>query len=68
MGRLPVVADTRAIAVANDRITNDQFRQDVPIWEHKTWLAKPRLTAVDGPVTRYREWFAQFYGTGSEAF
>ena len=48
-------------AEANDRITNDQFRQDVPIWEHKIWHAKPRLTSVDGPVTRYREWFSQFY-------
>jgi nitrite reductase/ring-hydroxylating ferredoxin subunit len=61
MRRLADEAATRAIAEANDRITNDQFRQDVPIWEHKAWLAKPRLTAVDGPVTRYRAWFAQFY-------
>ncbi len=63
MRRLADEAATRAIAEANDRITNDQFRQDVAIWEHKTWLARPRLTAVDGPVTRYREWFAQFYST-----
>jgi 3-ketosteroid 9alpha-monooxygenase subunit A len=61
MRRLPDEAATRAVAEANDRITNDQFRQDVPIWEHKTWLEKPRLTAVDGPVMRYREWFSQFY-------
>jgi 3-ketosteroid 9alpha-monooxygenase subunit A len=61
MRRLADEAATRAVAEANDRITNDQFRQDVPIWEHKTWLAKPRLTAVDGPVARYRAWFAQFY-------
>jgi 3-ketosteroid 9alpha-monooxygenase subunit A len=61
MRRLPDEAATRAISEANDRITNDQFRQDVPIWEHKAWLAKPRLTAVDGPVARYRAWFSQFY-------
>jgi nitrite reductase/ring-hydroxylating ferredoxin subunit len=61
MRRLADEAATRAVAEANDRITNDQFRQDVPIWEHKAWLAKPRLTAVDGPVARYRDWFAQFY-------
>ena len=63
MRRLADENATRAIAEANDRITNDQFRQDVPIWEHKAWLAKPRLTAVDGPVARYRAWFAQFYST-----
>ena len=62
MRRLADAEATRAIAEANDRITNDQFRQDVAIWENKIWLAKPRLSAVDGPVTRYREWFAQFYG------
>jgi phenylpropionate dioxygenase-like ring-hydroxylating dioxygenase large terminal subunit len=61
MRRLPDEAATRAISEANDRITNDQFRQDVPIWEHKTWLAKPRLTPLDGPVARYRAWFSQFY-------
>jgi hypothetical protein len=66
MRRLADESATRAIAEANDRITNDQFRQDLSIWEHKTWLAKPRLSAVDGPVTRYREWFAQFY-TAREA-
>ncbi len=63
MRRLADEAATHAIAEANDRITNDQFRQDVAIWEHKAWLPKPRLTAVDGPVMRYREWFAQFYST-----
>jgi len=63
MRRLADDAATRAISEANDRITNAQFRQDIGIWEHKTVLAKPRLSAVDGPVTRYREWFAQFYTT-----
>ena len=67
MRRLADEAATRAVADANDRITNDQFRQDVPIWEHKTWLAKPRLTAVDGPVARYRAWFAQFYTPAQES-
>ena len=67
MRRLADEAATRAVADANDRITNDQFRQDVPIWEHKTWLAKPRLTEVDGPVARYRAWFAQFYTPAQES-
>jgi hypothetical protein len=66
MRRLADEVATRAIAEANDRITNEQFRQDVAIWEHKAWLARPRLSAVDGPVLSYREWFAQFYA-GSTA-
>ncbi len=52
---------SRALAELNDRITNDQFRQDVPIWENRKYLEKPRLTELDGPVTQYRRWFRQFY-------
>lgn len=67
MRRLPDEAATRAVAEANDRITNQQFRQDVPIWENKRWLARPRLTPVDGPVARYRAWFSQFYSEPADA-
>jgi hypothetical protein len=36
----------------------------VPIWEHKTYRAKPLLADGDGPVAEYRRWFAQqFYST-----
>jgi nitrite reductase/ring-hydroxylating ferredoxin subunit len=65
MKKLPDEAASRAIAELNDRITNDQFRQDVPIWENRRYLAKPRLTEVDGPVTQYRRWFSQFYSDGA---
>lgn len=61
MKRLPDEAATRAVAELNDRITQDQFRQDVPIWEHRAYLEKPRLTEVDGPVAQYRRWYRQFY-------
>jgi phenylpropionate dioxygenase-like ring-hydroxylating dioxygenase large terminal subunit len=57
---------SRAVAELNDRITNDQFRQDVPIWENRAYLAKPRLTELDGPVAQYRRWFRQFYSTWDE--
>jgi len=36
--------------------------EDVPIWENKTFHARPRLSEVDGPVARFREWYAQYYG------
>jgi hypothetical protein len=52
---------TAAIAELNDKVTNEQFTQDVPIWEHKIYREKPPLTAVDGPVAQYRRWFRQFY-------
>jgi 3-ketosteroid 9alpha-monooxygenase subunit A len=61
MQRLPDEAATRAVAAANERITNQQFRQDVPIWENRAYLERPRLSAVDGPVGPYRRWFRQFY-------
>jgi nitrite reductase/ring-hydroxylating ferredoxin subunit len=61
MKRLPDEAASRAVAEINDRITQDQFRQDVPIWEHRRYLDKPRLTEVDGPVAQYRRWYRQFY-------
>jgi phenylpropionate dioxygenase-like ring-hydroxylating dioxygenase large terminal subunit len=61
MKRLPDEAATHAVAELNERITNDQFRQDVPIWEHRAWVERPRLTELDGPVAQYRRWYRQFY-------
>jgi 3-ketosteroid 9alpha-monooxygenase subunit A len=37
------------------------FEQDIPIWEHKRYNARPRLCAGDGPIGRYRHWAKQFY-------
>lgn len=56
-------AASAAMAALNDKITNDQFAQDLPIWEHKIYRERPPLTQVDGPVTQYRRWFRQFYST-----
>jgi 3-ketosteroid 9alpha-monooxygenase subunit A len=53
--------DDEAVAELNDRITNLQFTQDVPIWENKIYRDRPPLTRVDGPVAQYRRWFRQFY-------
>jgi nitrite reductase/ring-hydroxylating ferredoxin subunit len=61
MRRLADEAATRAVSELNDRITNLQFTQDVPIWEHKIYRERPALTELDGPVAQYRRWFRQFY-------
>jgi len=61
MKALPDAAATEAISELNDKITNEQFLQDVPIWEHKIYRDRPILTKVDGPVSQYRRWFRQFY-------
>jgi len=61
MKRLPDEGATRAVAELNERVTNEQFRQDVPIWEHRAYLERPRLGELDGPVAQYRRWYRQFY-------
>jgi nitrite reductase/ring-hydroxylating ferredoxin subunit len=63
MQALPDAAATESISELNDRITNEQFTQDVPIWEHKVYRDRPLLTRADGPVAQYRRWFRQFYST-----
>lgn len=61
MKRLEDEASTDAIAELNAQVTNLQFTQDVPIWEHKIYRERPVLTKVDGPVSQYRRWFSQFH-------
>jgi hypothetical protein len=61
MERLADEGATRAVSELNDRITNEQFLQDVPIWENRAFLERPRLTERDGPIAQYRRWYEQFY-------
>jgi nitrite reductase/ring-hydroxylating ferredoxin subunit len=61
MKALPDARATESIRELNDRITNEQFTQDVPIWENKIYRERPMLTKLDGPVAQYRRWFRQFY-------
>lgn len=58
---------TAAVAALHDEVTNRQFTQDVPIWEHKVYRERPPLTAADGPVHEYRRWFRQFYSGWTSA-
>ncbi len=43
-----------------------QFERDVPIWNNKLLLRKPHLARNDGPISRFRSWFKQFYPTAEE--
>ena len=61
MKRIPDAGAMARIEAVNREITNAQFRQDIPIWEHKIYRERPLLTAVDGPIARYRQWYRQFY-------
>ena len=37
-----------------------QFEHDIPIWENKTYWSRPVLCTGDGPISNYRQWYAQF--------
>jgi phenylpropionate dioxygenase-like ring-hydroxylating dioxygenase large terminal subunit len=37
------------------------IEQDIPIWEHKQFRPRPRLSDADGPIPAFRSWSAQFY-------
>ena len=41
MKALPDEKATESISELNDRITNEQFTQDVPIWENKIYRERP---------------------------
>ena len=49
MKQLPDEHVTESISALNDRITNEQFAQDVPIWENKIYRDRPMVTKMDGP-------------------
>lgn len=38
-----------------------QWRQDIPIWENKSYVTPPMLCGDDGPVSRVRRWYQQFF-------
>lgn len=56
----------RAVGDDVGRATIDAFAksgiyQDIPIWNHKWYRAKPLLVDGDGPILQYRRWARQFY-------
>jgi cholesterol 7-dehydrogenase len=38
-----------------------QFTEDIGIWERKSYLPKPLVVENDGPMSRFRKWYGQFY-------
>ena len=38
-----------------------QLNEDKPIWENKIFRAQPTLCDGDGPIAKFRKWYAQFY-------
>lgn len=44
-----------------------QFNQDKLIWEHKIYQSRPILCGGDGPIDRWRRYYAQFYAEIAQA-
>lgn len=40
---------------------NEQYTQDIPIWENKVYKVKPNFCDGDGPIPQWRRWYKQFY-------
>ncbi len=38
-----------------------QLEEHRPIWEHKVYRPLPVLCDGDGPIAKFRKWYAQFY-------
>jgi phenylpropionate dioxygenase-like ring-hydroxylating dioxygenase large terminal subunit len=49
------------VGAARIRDLEKQFEQDRPIWEHKTYHARPLLCDGDGDFGAYRRWMRQFF-------
>jgi hypothetical protein len=48
-------------------VQRQMVEEDGPIWTHKAHIANPALADGDGPVLRFRRWFAQFYAEEASA-
>jgi phenylpropionate dioxygenase-like ring-hydroxylating dioxygenase large terminal subunit len=63
--KLPDKDVTKTVGKAFIREVSRQLEQDIPIWEHKTYLEHPALCDGDGPVGLFRKWSRQFYSIPS---
>ena len=54
-------ATTEGVGLAFTNEVNRQVLEDKVIWEHKAHLVRPALADNDGPFTKFRKWYAQFY-------
>jgi 3-ketosteroid 9alpha-monooxygenase subunit A len=65
--KLPDKDVTKTVGKAFIREVSRQLEQDIPIWEHKTYLDRPVLCDGDGPIGLFRKWSRQFYSTPQNA-
>lgn len=42
-----------------------QFERDVYIWTNKRYVRNPLYCKDDGPISKHRRWFSQFYTDNS---
>lgn len=61
--RLPDEAATAFVAQTFIEDACRQVEQDIQVWEHKKFLARPLLCEGDGPIGLFRKWARQFYPT-----
>jgi len=47
------------------KFAGNALEQDRPIWDNKTFRAKPMIVKGDGPWPAHRRWWAQFYSEKS---
>ncbi|CAG9530031.1 unnamed protein product [Cercopithifilaria johnstoni] len=41
------------------------FERDIYVWNHKCYVKRPLLTKNDGPISKHRRWYNQFYSDNS---
>ena len=44
-----------------------QLKQDIRIWERRSFIPHPKPIAVDAPLMAYRRWATQFYPVAEKA-
>jgi phenylpropionate dioxygenase-like ring-hydroxylating dioxygenase large terminal subunit len=59
--KLPHKDVTKTVGRAFIAEIERQLNQDIPIWEHKRYVAPPLLCDGDGPIGLFRKWVKQFY-------
>lgn len=55
---------TRRVGDAMIADLKKQEAEDIVIFDHKIHIPNPKLSAVDAPIIRFREWASQFYVDG----
>jgi nitrite reductase/ring-hydroxylating ferredoxin subunit len=65
--KMPDPGMTAMIDELFTQATRADFEQDLKIWKHKVYRARPVVVPGDGPILQYRRWASQFYAPLSAA-